>query len=406
MMPSLVGTNMAGVAHQHVSGGAYTVDTMLNELSKQLIGNTRRYSRASNGGQPRVGNAMRISKPGSASNSPRSSTLQSRRRTLIGDGFRGGLQMQSPAMDQMYMATPAPESRSESFYDGETTRPARPLSWHPSSQNAQQSLYSHQDSSNAMLYSYSTYSDAEILASLQHLPPTPAVYSGYTSPADPFSPLSLPYSSFNSSQPIYSPPSQPIPTPPPQQQQQQQHQAPVFRPGSFSNYTSASEISYLPPSNVADEFLSWDAYPSSNTLLNRHTAPPTPEDFACSLMSNQAVETGTQQQQQQQQQHQQHQQPAQPLIHDDENDDESDGEILYGMGLYDAPDHGKGLHQSVVLSLLGSARDPREEIDTGKGLGLKLEDAWEPPASEDEDDDDDDDEEEEDDDDDGEGQDD
>jgi len=85
------------------------------------------------------------------------------------------------------------------------------------------------------------------------------------------------------------------------------------------------------------------------------------------------------------------QQAYQPLIHDDDNDDEPEGEILYGMGLYDAPDQTKGpaaLHQSVVLSLLGGARDQREVLDTGKGLGLKLEDAWEPPASDDDDDED------------------
>jgi hypothetical protein len=109
-------------------------------------------------------------------------------------------------------------------------------------------------------------------------------------------------------------------------------------------------------------------------------------------------------QQQQQQQQQQPQQPAkqetthqqqqayQPLIHDDDAADESEGEILYGMGLYDAPDHSKGssatLHQSVVLSLLGGTRE-QNELDTGNGLGLKLEDAWEPPASEDEDEEDD-----------------
>jgi hypothetical protein len=65
------------------------------------------------------------------------------------------------------------------------------------------------------------------------------------------------------------------------------------------------------------------------------------------------------------------------------NDDNGEeGEILYGMGLYDAPapKSSDTLHQSVVLSLLGGVKD-EEETDGGRGLGLKLEDAWEPPAS-------------------------
>ena len=390
MMPSLFPPNMVGVAHHHGSGGAYTVDTMLDELSRQLTGNTRRYSRTSNG-QQRVGNAMRIAKPGSANNSPRSSTMQSRRRTLIGDGFRGGLQTRSPAMDQTLAPAPASEIPNQSFYERESsTRPARPLSWHPSSQNVQPSLL-HQDSGNSMIYPYSAYSDADLLASLQQLPPTPAaVYSGYTSPAEPFSPLSLPYSNF-SSQPMCSPLSQPLPTP----QEQLQQQASVFTPAApYCSYPSAagalSEMPYLPPPRVEDESsLAWEHYPAVTTaaMLSRHTAPPTPEDFACGLATHQGMET----------REQQHQSPVkaeptqrayQPLIHDDENDDEPEGEILYGMGLYDTPDHSKGpaLHQSVILSLLGNPRDQRE-ADSGKGLGLKLEDAWEPPASDDEEDD-------------------
>ncbi len=396
MMPSLFPANMVGVGHHsHGSGGAYTVDAMLEELSRQLVGNTRRYSRTANGQQRPAGNAMRIAKPGSANNSPRSSTIQSRRRTLIGDGFRGGLQTRSPAVDQMYLPTPGSETSNGSFYEREpSTRPARPLSWHPSTQNVQQGLY-HQDGGNSMMYPYSAYNDAELLAGLQHFPPTPAVvYSGYASPADSFSPLSLPYSNF-SSQPICSPLSQPIQTPQQQQQQQQQQQTPVFHPApSYSPAAnSLSAMTYLPPACAADDSsLMWETYPAANT------APPTPEDFACSLMGEQ------------QPQHlspmkpEPAQQAYQPLIHDDEIDDEPEGEILYGMGLYDAPDQSKGpaaLHQSVVLSLLGGAREQREVVDSGKGLGLKLEDAWEPPASDEEDDD----EEEEDEEEDGEGQD-
>jgi len=66
-------------------------------------------------------------------------------------------------------------------------------------------------------------------------------------------------------------------------------------------------------------------------------------------------------------------------------EDESEGEILYGMGLYDPPekfaeDAALDLHRSTIFSLLGSSDD------YPSGKGLKLEEAWEPPASEDEED--------------------
>ncbi|KAK4127832.1 hypothetical protein N657DRAFT_641882 [Parathielavia appendiculata] len=398
---------MVGVPQHQVSGGAYTFDTMLSELSRQLAGNTRRYSRSSNGQQRVMGNAMRIAKPGSASNSPRSSTLQSRRRTLVGDGFQGGLHTPSPAADN-YLPTPSSEAASDVFFErGTATRPARPLSWHPSSQGAPSSQHLNSNDC-AMLHPYPPHGDIDMLASLQHLPPTPVgVYSGYTSPAESFSPLSLPYSSFSSSsRPFCSPVSQPVPIP-----QQQQQPTPAFHPANpCADYppstASLAEIPYLPPLYGAGENgpLAWEAYQP----YPANTAPPTPEDLACGALpiTRPMVDTIFHQQQQQQQQPPAEQEPLtqqttyrQPLIiHDDDNINNSDGEgeILYGMGLYDAPDHGKEpssktLHRSVVLSLLGGTRDPEddgeeneEEDNSGKGLGLKLEDAWEPPASEDE----------------------
>ncbi len=54
----------------------------------------------------------------------------------------------------------------------------------------------------------------------------------------------------------------------------------------------------------------------------------------------------------------------------------------YGMGLYDAPEKSQlEYHRSAVISLLGPAGSSPEP--TGKGL--KLEDAWDPPALEDDD---------------------
>lgn len=83
---------------------------------------------------------------------------------------------------------------------------------------------------------------------------------------------------------------------------------------------------------------------------------------------------------------------------------EEEGEILYGMGLYDAPEkplvmrdadtaqQQLGYHRYTIASLLGSYHAhayPSASYPEPTGKGLKLEDAWEPPASDDGDDGDD-----------------
>lgn len=82
-----------------------------------------------------------------------------------------------------------------------------------------------------------------------------------------------------------------------------------------------------------------------------------------------------------------------------EADDDDNGEVLIGMGLYDTPekvaaDPHLNNYRSTVSSLLGATFQASEPM----GRGLKLEETWEPPASDDdeaddvdEDDDDDDD---------------
>lgn len=76
--------------------------------------------------------------------------------------------------------------------------------------------------------------------------------------------------------------------------------------------------------------------------------------------------------------------PYEPL---DESEDE--GEILVGMGLYDAPDKyeadpGLNNYRSSLSSLLGGGA-PRLRDSPGKGL--KLEETWQPPESDDEEED-------------------
>jgi len=359
---------MVGVSQLPHPG--YANDTMLDELTRQLAAEnkSRRLSRGS--GSQRMGNPMRITKPGSANNSPRSNILQSRRRTLIGEG------QQRPHLQPVdnYLPTPTAELQYEAAFESEK-RQARPLSWHPPSQQVPpQQLYRHQIS---LPYVFPTYNEAEHFASYQQLPPTPAVYSGYNSPASAFSPLTLPYSSMGSQQ--YCSPSRRPPS-----AQQQPQQAPAYHPdqspiygssiGNNSSSSSSSELAYQPApglSTTAGGALDWETFAAQG--FDRYAAPPTPEDFVAHHQPLQKVEAIAPTKVTPEEETI----PFQPL-----EDDESEGEILYGMGLYDAPDREPALdfHRSTVFSLLGGSVPYPEP--TGKRL--KLEDAWEPPASDDE----------------------
>lgn len=95
------------------------------------------------------------------------------------------------------------------------------------------------------------------------------------------------------------------------------------------------------------------------------TAPPTPEDPPKAQQPEPVVVK-------------QEPLPYSPPEVKDEVEEEDEGDILIGLGLYDPPEK---------LGLLGASFEP-----TGKGL--KLEDAWEPPVTDDDEDDDDDDDEE------------
>ncbi|CAI4210229.1 unnamed protein product [Parascedosporium putredinis] len=69
---------------------------------------------------------------------------------------------------------------------------------------------------------------------------------------------------------------------------------------------------------------------------------------------------------------------------------EDEGEILVGMGLYDAPekceaDPGLNNYRSTLSSLLGGGAP---KLNESPGKGLKLEETWQPPETDDEDEDD------------------
>jgi hypothetical protein len=112
---------------------------------------------------------------------------------------------------------------------------------------------------------------------------------------------------------------------------------------------------------------SWDVYAPHG--LQSCTAPPTPDEFQGvqpqTVPSDESI-------------------PYEPLEKPEEEEEE--GEILVGMGLYDLPnkaDTDPGLdHYRTTTSQL---------LDTTyrSGKGWKLEEAWEPPATDDEDSDED-----------------
>ncbi len=100
------------------------------------------------------------------------------------------------------------------------------------------------------------------------------------------------------------------------------------------------------------------------------TAPPTPDD----IQPVQQPQPGVL--------------PEESIVYEPlEDPDEEEGEILIGMGLYDAPDKTDSdpeldNYRASASQLLGTTYR--------RGQGLKLEEAWEPPASDDEADDSDD----------------
>lgn len=339
----------------HVSSHGRATDSLLDELSRQLPAvrnHDRQLSRGSN--SLRQSNAMRITKPRSAHNSPGSSGLQARRRVVLNDSQ---YQMQQPRPVEESMCLPMP------CFDMDARRSSRPFSWHPPSQYAQQpdlQFYGQPQPTMQPLtspYALSTYGDADFFARSHQLPETPLIYSGYTSPASAFSPLSLPQTGLDHqpsqyfTQASWAALPELSPSAPRAVSAIDSHGLPMTVPNGYQEKTSAFTTD------------SWDSFVSHG--FNRCSAPPTPEDF----VQAQQVEPRLQSEESI---------PFQPLASEEE-----EGEILYGMGLYDTPekpvDPQLAYHRSAISSLLGGTFAPPES--TGKGL--KLEDAWEPPASED-----------------------
>jgi len=240
------------------------------------------------------------------------------------------------------------------------TQAARPVSWHPASHMAPQQHYQpsypvQQPNINAQYQMYD-------------FSPTPAVYSGYTSPSSTFSPLSAPDNGYE--QPQYF-----------QNQQNTYNTNPNYSAPQQPNLCQATQNFAVSSGGNMDPSMyshfDWNNF-AIHGFEKSTTAPPTPENFLPiqhpdpSFPAEESI-------------------PYHPLA-----DDEPEGEELIGMGLYDTPEVAKtpsldphlDNYRSLMMSQLAGSRYQRPE---SAGKGLKLEETWTPP-SEDEDEDEDDDE--------------
>lgn len=226
----------------------------------------------------------------------------------------------------------------------------RPVSWHPSSQFAPQQTYQ-------SLYPVTNARDD---LHLFELPPTPVVYSGYGSPDSSFSP-ELPYNGHSPQHYMETGPSVPLASSCHYVSSQQQNG--THQPAGYFPVPAVDT-----PPTLYSHF-DFGIYATND--FETSTSPPTPDDFLPVQYPDSSF-------------------PAEEAIpyHSLSNStDEEDGEILCGMGLYDAPETSKAApsdpqldnYRSSLSQLLGSGhrREP-----TGKGL--KLEETWNPPASDDE----------------------
>lgn len=166
----------------------YCQDSMFNDFSRQMAmaQGSRKLSKTSTG--QRSGTAMRVMKPVSANNSPRSSGGLSRRRTLMNDGNAQRRRQQALEQVSMYYGT---EQQLQQPQQPQPTR-SRPVSWHPNTYGQQlqpqfqQSAYP--ISTGAM---YAEHQD--VYAGYPQLSPMLAAHSCNTSPVSVYSPLALPF---------------------------------------------------------------------------------------------------------------------------------------------------------------------------------------------------------------------
>ncbi|CAK7223955.1 hypothetical protein SCUCBS95973_005354 [Sporothrix curviconia] len=383
-------------------------NAFLEDLSRQLVSASstirRRHSRSSQYGSRTPGSTMRITKPSSANNSPQSSAMMQARKRMAA-AHDASMYASPHRIPQQLVPTPDYLSinRYDTSAEAVASRPARPVSWHPSSTYlmpvqlpVQQMPLSVATNFQvpAQMSAYATPAlppaDYEQFPSMQPFTLSPSAYSNQTSPSTAFSPYSGNFDSTTAGH-YYSPnpwalsPSVntngamfdklPSPVDCPAlitgQQQQQQQTTTAGQPQIYQNQQASNQV-HSQPSTGSSTASEW-----TNFVAHGFTAPRTPPDN--NFLS--AAE------------------PAQARIPSEgsivacqeQDDEQQEGEILVGMGLYDPPekevmDPTLQSYRSSVAQLLGAAYTFPEP--TGKGL--KLEDAWEPPENLDDDDEEDD----------------
>ncbi|KAI1776064.1 hypothetical protein F4818DRAFT_440438 [Hypoxylon cercidicola] len=328
----------------HMPPQNYPSEPTFDELSRQfaLSDSMRRIPRGSTG--QRTSGTMRIVKPSSASNSPQA--MMARRRTMMNDTIARRRQQ---AFDQAVLQQ-MQDYTSYSAPEDATKRNARPVSWHPTSHLQQPHMHipmPQPDFSQYVVPAPMQY-QTDIFSGYQNLPPTPAVYSGHTSPVANMSPLCLPFSDC----------SQPHAAPSYIAQDTWNH-TPQFVTDTFTTSGGSGELEPFP--SFEDQApLNWDSLAMQG--YNNCTTPPTPDEFQPAQQPQAMV-------------HPEESIPYQPL-----EEPEEEGEIFEALGLYDTPktdmDPELDNYRTTTSQLLGS---------TYRGKGWKLEEAWEPPASDDED---------------------
>ncbi|KAI8625386.1 hypothetical protein F5Y19DRAFT_450551 [Xylariaceae sp. FL1651] len=347
MMPSVFGANIP-----QITPPTYINDPISDEFSRELafLDSNRRLSRPPNG--QRTSSAMRVVKPSSANNSPQS--MMARRRTLMNDSNLARRRQQ--ALDQAVLQQMQDTTLCYTNHPDPVKRSNRPVSWHPSSHLSEAQQMSMQmpqvDFTQYAMHMPTSCYTKDGLSGYQALPPTPAAYSGHTSPVSSYSPLLLPYSTAaqSTAMPAYVSTDPWIPTP----------QVP-------SNYFNTNgSLDAIDPFSTYTTQTSFNWNTHAPQRLDSCTAPPTPEEF-------QAV-------QQSESMPPEESIPYQPLADPDEEEEE--GEILIGMGLYDPPsktesDPELDNYRKTTSQFLG--------ITYRSGKGWKLEEAWEPPTTDDED---------------------
>lgn len=234
-------------------------------------------------------------------------------------------------------------------------RTSRPVSWHPSScpqYEMPMSAPYQQHQQDFTQYPFPATMDNDMSTVYRpHFSPVPA-YSCSTSPNSSFSPLSLPYNTFDST-----------PYLPVEGWNQPNQHVPAYvssASGHMEPFPTLPTSDYAPTSTAA----AWASFASQGFSS---TSPPTPENLPQSQQPQPAVSS------------------EESIPYQSLDEPEEEGEILIGMGLYDAPEK---LHDDPQLSHSRSAMSSLfggpPTFTEGTGKGLKLEEAWCPPESDDE----------------------